>query len=436
MPGADVTFTVTAAGAAPLAYQWRKGGAPLSGASTNSLALTNVSINEAGSYDVVVTNALGSVTSAVATLAVNLPARATNSLVPSSRATVRDAANADVNIDEQSLGYVMVKYNTSGYAAKGYLQFDLAGQNADPNLPATLSLIQFSGSGPQHLQLWALNQLYPGMNNDITWNTAQANDTNSNSLLTSGPFTASPITETIVTATGSGTNTFTIPAPWGQFIQDNKLVLALVGVEDPINTTAGYRIAITNAERFPTLAFSAREGSAPTVSTQPASAATTSGAQLNGLVNPGDLNTACYFEYGRSTNYGSFSATNTLAAGTNNMAVSSAVFGLMAAALYHYRAVASNSAGVTLGQDMSFSTLSLPPPLLAAPVLLGNGAFQFVFDNPYDANFTVLATTSLTTPLPGWETLGTPAPIGDGLYQFADPVASNYTQRFYLLRSQ
>ncbi len=73
MPGADVNFTVTATGATPLAYQWRKGGAPLDGASTNSLALADVSTNDAGSYDVVVTNAFGSVTSAVATLTVQCP---------------------------------------------------------------------------------------------------------------------------------------------------------------------------------------------------------------------------------------------------------------------------------------------------------------------------------------------------------------------------
>ena len=106
-----------------------------------------------------------------------------------------------------------------------------------------------------------------------------------------------------------------------------------------------------------------------------------------------------------------------------------------AAALYHYRVVASNSVGVSLGQDMSFSTLAVPPPLLVAPVLLGNGAFQFVFDNPFGANFTVLAATNLLTPSAGWEPIGTPGPIDDGLYQFADPAASNYAHRYYLLRS-
>ncbi len=434
--GMNVIFSVTASGATPLAYQWRKTGVPLGGANTNSLSLINVATNDAGSYDVVVTNAFGTVTSAVASLTVNLPLPATNSLTPSSRATIRDGTSASSNIDEQALGYVMVKFSTGGSAAKTFFGFELTGQRVDPNQPVTLSVIRFSVSGPQHLQLWALNQPYPGMNNDITWNSAQANELGSNALLTNGSFTASLITEAVVTATGSGTNTFTIPAPWGQFIKNNRLVLALTSADDPVNTTTGYRIAVTNAGQFPTLSFSRLDGSAPSATTQPASGATISGALLNGLVNPGNLDTDWHFEYGLTTNYGSFSATNSLAANTNTLAVSGAVFGLMAAAFYHYRVGASNSAGVGLGQDLSFSTLALPPPLLAAPLLLANGAFQFVFDNPYGANFTVLATTNVVAPAPGWETLGTPAPIGDGLYQFTDPSASNYPGRYYFLRSQ
>ena len=437
MPGADVTFTVTAAGAIPLAYQWRKAGAPLDGALTNSFALANVTTNDAGSYDVVVTNSYGSVTSAVATLVVNAPLPATNSLTPSSRATIRDGANINSNIDEQALGYVMVKYNTNGSAAKGYLEFDCTGRNPNPNAPATLALVRFSNSNPQHLKLWALSQAFPGMNNDITWSTAQANDTSSNTMLTNGPFTATLIAETSIAASGTGTSTFSIPAPWGQFLCNNKLVLVFTAVDDPINGTTGgsYRIAVTNAAQLPTLYFSGLDGSAPAATTQPASEPAVSSARLNGLVNPGNLDTDWHFEYGLTTNYGSFSVTNTLLAGTNAAAVSTAALGLLAAALYHYRVVASNSVGVSLGQDMSFSTLAVPPPLLVAPVLLGNGAFQFVFDNPFGANFTVLAATNLLTPSAGWEPIGTPGPIDDGLYQFADPAASNYAHRYYLLRS-
>ena len=64
------TFTVRAWGSGPLNYQWRRNGLPLAGRTTSALALPSVTTNDAGSYTVVVTNAQGSVTSAVATLTV------------------------------------------------------------------------------------------------------------------------------------------------------------------------------------------------------------------------------------------------------------------------------------------------------------------------------------------------------------------------------
>jgi hypothetical protein len=62
--GTAVTFQVTAAGSAPLSYQWSFDGAALPGATNASLTLTNVTRAQAGGYSVVVTNAVGSVTSA------------------------------------------------------------------------------------------------------------------------------------------------------------------------------------------------------------------------------------------------------------------------------------------------------------------------------------------------------------------------------------
>ncbi len=71
-PGDNVTFSVAAVGTAPLSYQWRKDGALLAGATQSSLTLTNFQGSDAGSYDVVVSSAWGSVTSAASSLTVNL----------------------------------------------------------------------------------------------------------------------------------------------------------------------------------------------------------------------------------------------------------------------------------------------------------------------------------------------------------------------------
>lgn len=71
--GANVTFTVTATGTAPLAYQWRLHGAALPGATGTALTLVNVQPSNAGPYTVLVSNLFGAVTSAPALLEVYVP---------------------------------------------------------------------------------------------------------------------------------------------------------------------------------------------------------------------------------------------------------------------------------------------------------------------------------------------------------------------------
>jgi hypothetical protein len=170
------------------------------------------------------------------------------------RATVRDGASATVNLDEQALGYVMVKFNTNGYSAKGYFEFDLGGLNPDVNSPAAFRVVSASNSGAQQVRLWALDQAYPDMSDDITWTTAQANELTGNGLLTGGPFTATSLGERAL-SDGAETNTLTVPAPWGRFVHSNRLVLVLTGINDPTNQPAGFRIVVTNAAQIPTLSF-------------------------------------------------------------------------------------------------------------------------------------------------------------------------------------
>jgi hypothetical protein len=67
--GGTVTFSVTAGGSAPLAYQWYCTNV-ISGATNASLVLNNLTATNAGNYFVIVTNLFGSATSAVAALTV------------------------------------------------------------------------------------------------------------------------------------------------------------------------------------------------------------------------------------------------------------------------------------------------------------------------------------------------------------------------------
>jgi glucose/arabinose dehydrogenase len=69
--GGSATFSVSASGSAPLAYQWQRNGANISGATAASYTLGNAQLTDNGAqFRAVVTNTFGSATSNVATLTV------------------------------------------------------------------------------------------------------------------------------------------------------------------------------------------------------------------------------------------------------------------------------------------------------------------------------------------------------------------------------
>ena len=71
--GGTANFSVTASGTAPLSYQWAFNGTNIVGATNTILTLTNVQLNQAGNYAVLVTNLFGSILSSNAVLTVNSP---------------------------------------------------------------------------------------------------------------------------------------------------------------------------------------------------------------------------------------------------------------------------------------------------------------------------------------------------------------------------
>ena len=64
--GQTITVPVLASGTPPLHFQWRQSGADVSGQNDTTLVIPNATFANGGNYQVVVTNAFGSVTSAVA----------------------------------------------------------------------------------------------------------------------------------------------------------------------------------------------------------------------------------------------------------------------------------------------------------------------------------------------------------------------------------
>jgi len=71
--GSTATFSVVAAGTAPLYYQWRQDNVVLPGKTTSNLVLANVQSPNVGLYDVIVSNALGSAISFGAFLSIGSP---------------------------------------------------------------------------------------------------------------------------------------------------------------------------------------------------------------------------------------------------------------------------------------------------------------------------------------------------------------------------
>lgn len=71
LPGDTFKLSAFSCGTRPLTYQWLKNGTSYPGATTDSLNLVNLTTADSGAYRLVVSNALGSVTSAVAQITVN-----------------------------------------------------------------------------------------------------------------------------------------------------------------------------------------------------------------------------------------------------------------------------------------------------------------------------------------------------------------------------
>jgi len=97
--GQMATFSVVAAGGAPLSYQWKKNGATISGATSASYTTPATVLADNGSqFAVVVSNSVGSVTSNSATLTVTADATATSVLTYHN-----DNARTGQNLTETSL---------------------------------------------------------------------------------------------------------------------------------------------------------------------------------------------------------------------------------------------------------------------------------------------------------------------------------------------
>jgi hypothetical protein len=93
------------------------------------------------------------------------------------------------------------------------------------------------------------------------------------------------------------------------------------------------------------------------VSTQPPGAISDTTALLGGLVIPGSSDTWVWFQWGLDTNYGNSTPPQDMGQGFAALVFSNLVTGLVPAATYHYRALASNAVGMVASPDTTLLTL-------------------------------------------------------------------------------
>jgi hypothetical protein len=94
--GGSASFSVAATGTTNLSYQWRFDAVNLAGATSSALTLTNIQTNSLGSYSVIVSNAVDTVTSAVAVLTLQSAPFIVNQ--PAGSLTVNQGATADFSV--------------------------------------------------------------------------------------------------------------------------------------------------------------------------------------------------------------------------------------------------------------------------------------------------------------------------------------------------
>jgi hypothetical protein len=156
--GANATFSVAAAGSAPLSYQWQMDGVNLgnsahySGATSSTLTITGVGTGDVGSYRVVVSNPFGTINSATVTLAVQQlncsPAP------PGLIAWYRAEGNSSDSADSLPGSLVNAVGFGTGKVGAG---FNLPGGNAFVQLPPNLFPYPTSGNSgnaPFSFETW------------------------------------------------------------------------------------------------------------------------------------------------------------------------------------------------------------------------------------------------------------------------------------------
>ncbi|MBX3131583.1 MAG: hypothetical protein KF718_33005 [Polyangiaceae bacterium] len=177
---------------------------------------------------------------------------------------------------------------------------------------------------------------------------------------------------------------------------------------------------------------------APSVTTQPATAVSSTGATLNGSGNPNGTASTGWFRYS-ATNPGTCNDTfgtrapatggTALGAGSVAVAYAQTLSGLASSTTYYYCAIASSAAGLGYGAVLSFTTTGAPTVVTQpATAVSSTGATLNGSANPNLSATTGWFRYATTSPGTCNDTFGTRAPSSGGAALGAGSAPVDYSQ--------
>lgn len=381
--GAPASFTVGATGNATLGYQWFMNGTNLLGATTSSYNIASVTSTNAADYTVVVANSYGSVTSAVATLTVNV---APILIAPPQSATVYVNSNA------------VFSMSASGVPAPNY-------------------------------------QWYFNLTNSL-------NVTTSNYLVTAAQVTNEGSYTVIVSnSVGSVTSsvaTLSLFREYGHAPLPYPSLLSSNGARHLI--VPGFQLGLTNLASMDARTNAASDDGVTFVSIlragQAASVQVVASAAgyLSGWIDYNTNGSWLDTDEQVFTNVAVTAGTNILICTVPATAVTSV------ATWARFRF--SSFTGLTVtgeapdGEVEDYSIIILPslPPVIDTPsIAFAGGSFTFGGTGGAGQAYTVLTASNLVTPV--WLPIATIIADTNGAFYFTDPGATNQAGQFYRLRS-
>ena len=424
-PGSNATLSVTASGAAPLAFQWYFNAAALAGATNSSVNFTPVALTNAGAYYLVVTNIVGGVTSAPAVLTVSnfapviIAGPQSQTLSAGATATFTVTAGGTGPLGYQWLlagapiaGASGTTYSLSNVQTNNSGSYAVVVTNVAGSVTSSVAILSVLSTNPTVIAQWNFNSVTPD-NSTSTGSTAPSTGSGTASLL-AGNAASFATGDTTLDPAGltdnSGWNTTTYP------------------VQGTGNKTRGVQFAVSTAGKQNILVSWSSQSS-------------NTGSKYGRLQYT--TNGTDYYDYPVAfTNGTSYTPkTNSLAAaGVNNnpsfaiRLVAEFEGTALGTANNNYVAAGATSTYGTAGTmryDMvtiyGTSIIANTPP--AAPILgavvLGAGQLQFTVSGTSGSSYVVQATTNLVRA--SWVSLFTNA----APFTFKEVPVAGPAQKFY-----